>query len=144
MRCAFSQATLRFRTWPSASSCHVAVSQVAFGIIIGDPNEKQQARMADRLRNAAHGAGHWRCWQAQAFGEGDQLVYSRTLERRSSIIDESWRNIYCKPHFLNGGLFAPTSPATEAAVANALQAVAGGAAEMVLITYYMLNHQYLY
>ena len=121
--------TNAFRTLTS----HVAASHVAFGIIIGDPNEKQQSRLADRLRNAAHGAGHWRYWQTQGLGEGDQLIYSRTLERQISIIDNSWKSVYCKPHYMHGGYFVPTTSATEAAVMDALVSVAGAAAEMVLI-----------
>ena len=49
-----------------------AVSREDFGIVCGDINEKQQKNMVDRLRRAAHGAGHWRHWEVDAKGEGDR------------------------------------------------------------------------
>ena len=112
----------------------VAASREAFGIICGDINEKNQSRMGDRLRNAEHGAGHWRYWKSQANGEGDQLVYTETLERQLSIVDEQWQTVFCRPHYMHGGFFLPTTAATQDAVALALEAIAGAAADLALLS----------
>ena len=107
-----------------------AVSREDFGIVCGDINEKQQKNMVDRLRGAAHGAGHWRYWELQSKGEGDHIVHTETVERQASWLDAEYRQVYCKPHYMHGGVFLPSSQESLEAIQRTLAAVAGPAADL--------------
>ena len=84
-----------------------------YGVIVGDLNEKHMTAMADRLRWAEGGPGNWRHWESERLGPGDHTVYSDSLERVRSIIDDQWRHIEVKPHYLTGGFFIPTTAETD-------------------------------
>ena len=112
----------------------VADSHEAFGIVCGDINEKNQTRMGDRLRKAEHGAGHWRHWELEKEGEGDHIVYSKTLERQYSFVDEECKTLFCKPHYMQGGFFLPATAAMQDAIERTLRTVAGAAADLALLS----------
>ena len=90
-----------------------------YAVIVGDLNEQKMTEMAGKLRWAAGGAGAWRHWQSERVGPGDHTVYSDSLERVRSIVDDQWRQVEVKPHYLTGGFFVPTTAETEQMVEEA-------------------------
>ena len=110
----------------------VAPSHDAYGIICGDINEKNAANMPDRLRLAEGGAGQWRHWQTMKQGEGDHIIFHSTLERRPSMIDSRWKEVYLSPHYCTGGAFVPSEVGTDSFVELTLRDIAGPALNSVL------------
>ena len=70
----------------------------------------------------------------QARGAGDQMVWTRTLEREKSTIDGHWFHIRCTPHHMQGGHFVPTTPVTQDTVTNVLRTVIGADEGMAAAT----------